>query len=152
MLPAHAPRVLSGPHDALSSSCLDAASMGREPEPNLGIDEIAVCLAKLSHGYAREQVLEVDNEKIPQRDVGSERLAAPLFTLHAVAQRFGVPCTRQGGPRANNDHNVADGSPPPALALVAPRLTPSAPSRERWAVSPCVCVDVPLCAAVSQGM
>ena len=34
--------------------------MGWGPEPNLGIGEIAVRLAKLAHGYARERVLEVD--------------------------------------------------------------------------------------------
>ena len=31
--------------------------MGRGPEPNLGIGEIAVRLANLAHGYARERVL-----------------------------------------------------------------------------------------------
>ena len=35
--------------------------MSRGPEPNLGIAEIAVRLAKLAHGYARERVLEVYN-------------------------------------------------------------------------------------------
>ena len=64
--------------------------MGRGPIPNLGIGEIAVRLAKLAHGFARKRVLEVDHEKLPQRVVGSERLAAPLLMLHAVEHRFGV--------------------------------------------------------------
>ena len=83
--------------------------MGRGPEPNIGISDIAVRLAKLAHGYARERVLEVCYEKSPLRVVGSERFAAPLLTLYAVEHRFGVACTRQGGPRADNAHNVADG-------------------------------------------
>ena len=82
--------------------------MGRAPEPDLGTGEIAVRLAKLAHGYARELVLDVCHEKLPQRVVGSERHAAPLLMLHAVEHRFGVACTRQGGPRADNGHSVAD--------------------------------------------
>ena len=38
--------------------------MGRGTEPNLGIGEIIVRLAKLAHGYARERVLEVYAMKI----------------------------------------------------------------------------------------
>ena len=37
--------------------------MGREPGLDLGIGEVAVRLAKLAHGYTRERVLDVDNEK-----------------------------------------------------------------------------------------
>ena len=29
--------------------------------------------------------------------------------LHAVEHHFGVACTREGGPRADNGHNFADG-------------------------------------------
>ena len=83
--------------------------MGKRPEPNLGIGEIAVRLAKLAHGHARERVLAVDREKLPQRVVGSERLASRLLMFHAVEYPFGVACTRQGGPRPDNGHNVADG-------------------------------------------
>ena len=53
--------------------------MGRRPETNLVIGKIAVHLAKLARGYARERVLEVYHEKLPQRVVGSERLASPLL-------------------------------------------------------------------------
>ena len=37
--------------------------MGRGLEPNLGIGKIAVCLAKLAHGYARARALEVETMK-----------------------------------------------------------------------------------------
>ena len=73
--------------------------MGSGPEPNLGIGEITVPLAKL----------EVDHEALPQHVVGSKRLAAPLLMLHAVEHRFGVACTRQGAPRVDSDQKVADG-------------------------------------------
>ena len=82
--------------------------MGRGAEPNFGIGEIAVRLAKLANGYDRERVLEVGHEKLPQWVVGSEPLAAPPIMLHAVGHRLGVACTRQGGPRVDNGHNVAD--------------------------------------------
>ena len=44
--------------------------------------------------------------------------------------------------------------PPSALALGAPGLTSRRHRRERWAVPPCVfvCMDLPLCAVVSQRM
>ena len=96
--------------------------MGRGPEPILGIGEIAFRLAKLAHGDARERVLEVDREKLPQRVAGSERLAAPLLMLHAVEQRFGW----------------AD-----AFGTI---------ERDGLFRHVCVCVDLPLCAAVSQDM
>ena len=48
--------------------------IGTGPEPNLSIGEFAVLRAKLAHGYAREPVLDVDVEKLPQRLVASERL------------------------------------------------------------------------------
>ena len=65
--------------------------MDRGLEPNLGIGEIVVRLAKLAHGYARERVLEVYYEKRPQWVVGFERFAAPLLImLYAVVHRFGV--------------------------------------------------------------
>ena len=57
--------------------------MGKGPEPNVGSCEIAVRLAELAHGYARERVLEVDREKLPQRVVGPGRLAAPPLMIHA---------------------------------------------------------------------
>ena len=79
------------------------------PERILGIGEIAVSVAKCAHGYARERVHGVDRVKLPQRVVGSERVAEPLLMLHAVVHRFGVACTRQGGTRADNGHNAADG-------------------------------------------
>ena len=84
------------------------AQMGRGSEPNLGLGEITVRPAKIARGYARERVLEVYHEKPRQRVVVSERLAAPLLMLHGVEHSFGVACTRQGGPRADNGHNVAD--------------------------------------------
>ena len=83
--------------------------MGRGPEPNLGIGEITVPLAKRAHGYTKERVLEVNHENLPQRVVGSERRAAPLFMLHAVEHRFGFACTRQRDPRADDCHHFADG-------------------------------------------
>ena len=91
----------------------------------------------LPHCYARERVLEVYHEKIPQRVVGSERLAAPLLILHAVEHRCGVACTRQSGPRADNSHNVANGISALVVALGSPALTPSAPSREMGRSTTC---------------
>ena len=73
--------------------------MGREPEAKLGVGEIALGLAKLAHDYARERVLEVYHEKLPQRVVGPELFATPLLTLHAVEHRLGVACIRQGALR-----------------------------------------------------
>ena len=60
--------------------------MGMGVEPNLGIGEIAVRIAELAHAYARERVLEVYHEKLPQRAVGSERLVVALFMINAVEE------------------------------------------------------------------
>ena len=127
--------------------------MGEGPEPNLGIGETAVCFAKLAHGYAGERVLEVYHEKLPQRVVGSERLAAPLLVLHAVEHCFGVACTRQGGPRADSGHNVADGISALSVGIGCARADAvDTVERDGLFRHVCVCVDLPLCAAVSQGM
>ena len=75
--------------------------MGREAEANLGVGGIAFGLAKFAHDYARERVLEVYHEKLPQRVVGPERFATPLLTLHAVEHRLGVARIRQGTPLAD---------------------------------------------------
>ena len=82
---------------------------GRGAEPNLGIGENPVRLAKVAHGYASERVLEVCHEKRPQRGIGSDKFAASFLQLYTVEHRFGVACTRQRGPRADNGQNVADG-------------------------------------------
>ena len=122
--------------------------IGGGPEPNLGIGETTVCFAKLAHGYARERVLEVDHEKLPQR-VESERLAATPLMLHAVEHRFEVACTRQGCPRADNGHNVADGISTLSVGIECARAN-GVGTVERDGVfrHVCVCVDLPLCAAV----
>ena len=127
--------------------------MGKGPEPNLGIGEIAVSLAKLAHGYARERVLEVYHEKLPQRVVGSERLAAPMLVFHAVEHRFGVACIRQGGPRADNGHNVADGISALSVGIGYARADAVGTiERDGLFRRVCVYVGLPLCAAASQGM
>ena len=126
--------------------------IGREPKHNLSIGEIAVRPAKLAHGYTRKRVLEVSHEKLPQRVAESERLAAPLLMIQAVEHLFGVACSRQGDPRAHNGHNVADGIPPSALELGAPGPAVGTVERDGLFRHVCVCVDLPLSAAVSQGM
>ena len=126
--------------------------MGGGPEPNLGIGEIAVRLAKLAHGYARERVLEVDHEKNPQR-IECERLAAPPLMLHEVEHRFGVACTRQVCPRADNGHNVADGISVLSVGIGCVRANAvGTVKRDGLFRHVCVSVDLPLCAAVSQSM
>ena len=126
--------------------------MSRGPEPYLTIGEIAVHLAKLAHSYARERVL-VGHEELAQRVDGSERHAAPMLLLHAIEHHFEVACTRQGGPRGDNGHNVADGTS--ALSVGIGRARADAVGTAERAGTPCVraCVDLPpLCATVSQGM
>ena len=115
--------------------------MGRGPETNLGIGEITVRLAKLAHGYARERLLEVDHEKLTQRVVGSERLAAPLLMLHAVEHRFGVACTRQGGPRTDSGHNFADGISALSVGIGCARADAVGTVERDWLFRRvCVCV------------
>ena len=127
--------------------------MGRGPEPNLGIGEIAVRLVKLAHGYAKERVLEVYHEKLPQRVVSSERLAAALLMLHVVEHRFGVACTRQGGPRADKGHNAAHGISALIIGIGCARAdTVGTVERDGLFHHVYVCVDLPLGAAASQGM
>ena len=114
--------------------------IGREPKPNLGIGKIAVRPAKLAHGYARKRVLEVYHEKLPQRVVESERLAAPLLMLQAVEHLFGVACSRQGDPRAHNGHNVADGMSALSIGIgCAPGLAVGTVERDGLFRHVCVC-------------
>ena len=85
--------------------------------------------------------------------VGSERLAAALLMLHAGEHRFGVACTRQGGSRADSDHNVADGISALGVGIGCARANAvGIVERDGLFCNVCVCVDLPLCAAVSQGM
>ena len=124
--------------------------MGKGPEPNLGIGEIAVRLAKLAHGYARERVLEVDREKLPQRDVGSERLAGPLLMLHAIEHCFGVACTRQGGPRPDIGHNVADGISALSVGIGCARADAVGTVEKDGLFRPvCVCGSPAVCCSVT---
>ena len=71
--------------------------------------------------------------------------------LHAVERRFGVACTRQGGPRADNGYNVADGISALSVGIGCARVD-AVGIVERDELFRHVCVDLPLCAAVSQGM
>ena len=41
--------------------------------------------------------------------------------LQVVEHRFGVACTYQGGPRADNGHNVADGIPVLSVGIASAR-------------------------------
>ena len=99
--------VLSGPRDALSSSCLDAARkwVGDQNLTSATEKSPFAC----PHGYARERVLEVYHKQLPPPVVKTEKLAAvPLLMLHAVVEHhFRIACTREGGPRADNDYNVS---------------------------------------------
>ena len=80
----------------------------------------------------------MDHEKLPQR-VGVERLAAPAFVVHAVGHRFRAPCTRQGCPRADNGHNVADGISALSIGIGYARANAvGIVKRDRRAVPPCV--------------
>ena len=73
--------------------------------------------------------------------------------LHAVEHRFGVACTRQGGRRPDNGHNVADGISALSVGIGCARADAVGTAERDGLFSPvCVCVDLPLCAAVSQGM
>ena len=119
--------------------------MGRGPEPNLGIGEIAVRLAKLAHGFARERVIEVDHEKLIRRVVGSEHLAAPLLMLHAEEHVLGSRALAEVVRGPIMATTSPTGSPPSGLALGAPGLTPSAPSREMGCSAKCACVWTSRC-------
>ena len=126
--------------------------VSREIEPYLGIDEVAVRLAKLAHYYARERVLKLFHEQKLQRIVGSERLAASLFMLHALEHMFRVACIAKVVREPTMTTSSSTGNAP--LALVLGVLTRSAPSREMGSSAVCAnaCVDLLLCAKVSQGM
>ena len=65
-----------------------------------------------------------------QRVVGSERFAAPLLMIYAVEHRFGVQALAKVVRGPIMATTAPKGSPPLGLALGAPGLTPSAPSRE----------------------
>ena len=80
-------------------------SLGREPEPNLGIGQIVVRLAKRVHGYDKERVLEVDREKITQR-------LRTVSGLRALAKAVHEPMMVPTSPI---------GSPPSVLALECAR-------------------------------
>ena len=126
--------------------------MRREIEPYLGIDEIAVRLAKLAYYYARERALKLFREQNLQWTVGSERLAASLFMLHALEHLFRVACIAKvvRGPTMTTPSST--GNTPLALALGV--LTRSAQSGEMGPSVVCVyaCVYLLLCAGVPQGM
>ena len=61
--------------------------------------------------------------------------------LHAVEHSFGVACTHQGGPRADNGHNVAAGISALSVGILCQMRQGwrRRHRRERWAVPPCVC-------------
>ena len=100
-----------------------------------------------------ESLLEVYHEQLPPGVVGSERLARPLLILHTVEHLFGVACARQGGPRVDNGHNVADGISALRFGIACARADAvGTVERDGLFRHVCVCVDLPLCAAVSQGM
>ena len=96
--------------------------MGKRPQPNLSIGEIAVHLAKFAHGYASEQGFAVDREKLPQRVVVFERFTAPLLLLHAAVSGSRSFAKVARGPIMATTSTT--GSPPSALAMGAPGLTP----------------------------
>ena len=73
--------------------------------------------------------------------------------LHAVEQRFRVACTRQGGPRADNGLNVAGGISALSIGIGCAWADAFGTiERDGLFRHVCVCVDLPLCAAVSQDM
>ena len=74
--------------------------------------------------------------------------------LHAVEHRFGVACTRQGGPRAGNGHNFADGISALSVCVGCARAEAVGTVEKNGLLRHMgVCVDLPpLYAAVSQGM
>ena len=80
-------------------------------------------------------------------------LPTPLLMLHAVEHRFGIACTRQGGPRADNGLNFAEGISALSVGIGCARAgAVGTVERDGLFRHVCVCVDLPLCAAVSQGM
>ena len=75
--------------------------------------------------------------------------------LHAVEHRFGVACTRQGSPRADNGHNVADGISALSVGIGCARADLVGTVERNGLfrhVCACVCGSPALCAAVSQCM
>ena len=62
---------------------------------------------------------------------------APLLMLFAVEHCFGVACTRQGGSKADNDHNVADRISALSVGSGCARAD-AVGTFERGAVPPCV--------------
>ena len=127
---------------------LSQMGKGPEPEPNLGMGEIAVRPAKLAHGFKRERVLEVDREKTPQRgllDLNGFLGLCSCFTRFSTVS----------GSRALTKVVFADGISALSVGIGCAMVDAyNRHRRERWAVPPCVrvCEDLPLCAAVSQGM
>ena len=80
----------------------------------------------------------MDHEELPQRVV-VERLAAPALVVHAVGHRFRAACTRQGCPRADNGHNVADGISALSIGIGYARANAvGIVERDRRAVPPCM--------------
>ena len=73
--------------------------------------------------------------------------------VHAVEHRCGVACTCPGGPRADNGHDVADGISALSVGIGCGRAdVVGTVERDGMFCLVCVCVDFPLCAAVSQRM
>ena len=94
---------------------------------------------------------EVDRENFPQRVVGSERLAAPLLMLHAVFLRSRaltkVVCGLILATTSMTGFSTLSVGNGCARADAVGTVERDGPFRPM-----CVCVDRPLCAAVSQGM
>ena len=141
--------VSGGPFHFVSSRCFKWA-VG---DPNLtsaSAKSQFVSRKPCTRLHARERVLEVDHEKLPQRVVGSEGLAALPLMLHAVERTvLGLRALAEVvcGPLMATTSPTE--SPPSALGKGARGLTPSAPSRERGCSA--MCAVLPLCAAVSKG-
>ena len=73
--------------------------------------------------------------------------------LHAVDHRFAVACIRQGGQGADNGHVFADGISALSVGIRCVRADRvGIVERDALFRHVCVCVDLPLCTAVSQGM
>ena len=73
--------------------------------------------------------------------------------VHAVEHLFRVACTRQGGPRAGNSRIVAYGISALSVGIGCARNDAvGTVQRDGPFRRVCMCVDLPLCAAVSQGM
>ena len=73
--------------------------------------------------------------------------------FHAVEHRFRVACTRQGGPRADNGHNVADGIYALSVGIGCGRADAvGTVERDRLFRHVCVYAYLPQCTTVSQGI